>query len=71
MKLVVYKTLVNEEEKLVKDCNVYKCNLFFLSRFLWKGIPCRYVFEIIKIFIPELILNYILCKAKTKSDMNM
>ena len=44
---------------------------FFYSRFLWKGIPCRYVFESIKIFIPELILNYILCKAKTKSDMNM
>ena len=29
MKLVVYKALVNEEKKLIKDFNVYKCNLPF------------------------------------------
>ena len=29
MKLVVYQALVNEEKKLIKDFNVYKCNLPF------------------------------------------
>ena len=73
MKLVVYKALVNEEKKLIKDFNVYKCNLpfFILVLFEEEFRAGRFVFGIIKIFIPELILNYILCKAKSKSDMNM
>ena len=29
MKLAVYKDLVNEEKKLIKDFNVCKCNLPF------------------------------------------
>ena len=37
MKLVVYKALVNEEKKLIKDFNVYKCNLpFFILDFFEK-----------------------------------
>ena len=35
MKLLVYKALVNEEKKLIKDFKVYKCNLpFFILDYL-------------------------------------
>ena len=39
MKLVVYKAFVNEEKKLIKDFNVYKCNLpFFILDSLYKEV---------------------------------
>ena len=42
--------------------------------FYFRVNPCtayKYVFEIKVIYVPELILNYILFKSKSKSPMNI
>ena len=40
MKLVVYKTLVNEQKKYIKDFNVYKCNLPFFILDIFEKESC-------------------------------
>ena len=46
-------------------------NSYFFDFRVIPWMAYRYVFEIKNIYVPELILNYILFKTKCKSPMNI
>ena len=73
MEFVVQKTLLNKLKKLVKCFNVHKCIIliFFFYFSVTPWIAYRYVFQIQTIYVPELILKYILLKTKSKSHKNI
>ena len=72
MKFVVQKTLLNKFKKLVKHFNVHQhITLIFFYFRVTPWMVYTYVFQIQTIYVPELILKYILLNTKSQSHNNI